>query len=129
MSVNSKAGIFEHLDTTILRVSDIVRSKKWYEEVLELKPIIFEETEKLVVYHAGNSRTLTIWQIKAGERLVTASLAGSFPIFYTKDINLIHDTLTARGVETEAIQGSQYVKFFGFYDPDQNRLEVCYYSL
>jgi catechol 2,3-dioxygenase-like lactoylglutathione lyase family enzyme len=128
MTEGNKAGIFEYLDTTIIRVSDIIRSKKWYEKILKLVPILFDENEKLVVYHAGNNLSFTIWQIKPDEKLVPTSLRGAFPIFYTKDILSIHNTLQEQRVKVEEIQGSEHVKFFGFYDPDNNRIEVCHYS-
>jgi len=128
MTGSTKAGIFEYLDLTIVRVSNIDISKKWYEEILELKPIFFDQAEKLVAYYAGNNIGFAIWQTKPGDTLIPASLAGSFPIFFANDIHQTHETLTDRGVKVEKIQGSQYVKFFGFFDPDNNRLEVCNYT-
>jgi hypothetical protein len=85
MTESTKAGIFERLDTTIVRVSDILSAKKWYEEVLELKQIFFDENEKLAVYNTGDNLSFTIWQIKPEKNLchITYRLIS---IFYTKDI-------------------------------------------
>jgi len=122
--MQNKAGIFERLDTVIIRAGNINASKKWYMEILQLKSLFEDEKEKLVVFDTGGTTSITIWQLKENETL-NRNGAGSFPIFFSPDAKSIHKYLTEKEVETGDIIEGENIKFFSFFDPDGNKLEVC----
>lgn len=45
----SNKKILQGIDTVIIRVSDIIVSKKWYEEMLGLNPVWDDPNMRLVV--------------------------------------------------------------------------------
>lgn len=121
----SAAGIFTRLDTVLLRVRDVAKSKVWYEQVLRLKPVFEDDQEKLVVFDLGGETSLTIWQLKPAQDLRPAGVTGTFPIFLAEDVAQTRDYLIAHQVQVEPVQESGGVRSLGFFDPDGNRLEVC----
>ncbi|MBI1936550.1 MAG: VOC family protein [Ignavibacteriales bacterium] len=123
--MENKAGIFERLDTVIIRVKNIDTSKRWYTEVLQLKNLFEDDKEKLVVFDTGGAASVTIWHLKEDEILQQKSAAGTFPIFLSPDAESIHKYLKENGVEASSITESEGIKFFFFFDPDGNKLEVC----
>ncbi|RPI13802.1 MAG: VOC family protein [Ignavibacteriae bacterium] len=123
----NKAGIFNRLDVVIIRVKDVKLIRDWYEQVLELKLAYFDENELMAVYKTGTDVSLTIWQIKPGGNIAPACLNGSFPIFYSDNIEEVHKLLKERNVIVEEVHGTEFFKYFGFFDPEGNRMEVCQY--
>jgi catechol 2,3-dioxygenase-like lactoylglutathione lyase family enzyme len=119
------AGIFSRLDTLLLRVRDFERSRAWYETHLGFAPSFVDPQERLVIFELGGATSLTLSELKRGEVLPPPGFAGPFPIFLTDDIVQTREHLLDQGVEVEMIQQSSGVIFFGFFDPDGNRLEVC----
>lgn len=119
------AGIFARLDTVLLRVRDFERSKSWYETILGFSPSYVDPQERLVVFDLGGQTSLTLWELKRGEALAPPGFAGAFPIFLAADAVQAREHLLDRGVAVELIQQNSGVSFFGFFDPDGNRLEVC----
>jgi catechol 2,3-dioxygenase-like lactoylglutathione lyase family enzyme len=119
------AGIFSRLDTLLLRVRDFERSRAWYENHLGFSPSYVDPQERLVVFELGGTTRLTLWELKRGEALPPPGFAGPFPIFLSDDLVRARERLLDQGVEVEMIQNSSGVSFFGFFDPDGNRLEVC----
>ncbi len=117
--------MFKKLDTTVIRVSDIVEAKKWYEEKLELAPIYFDQDDKLVVLDAGQNSSLTIWQIKPGEQLIPATSISCYPIFSVDNAQEIRDRLLQKGVKTSNLIEGSGVIYFHIFDPDENMLEAC----
>lgn len=123
--MENKAGIFERLDTVIIRVKNLDKSKLWYTEILQLKNLFEDDKEKLVVFDTGGTTSVTIWQLKEDEIFQTGKGTGSFPIFLSSDVLSIHKYLAEKRVEVSNILEGEGIKFFSFYDPDGNRLEVC----
>lgn len=123
--MTNKAGIFSRLDTVILRVRDLEKSKIWYEEKLGLTASYFDEKEKLVIFDLGGTTSFTIWQLKQNEKLPPSDSAGTFPIFLSDDANATYQLLKSRNVAVKSVEESGGVRFFGFFDPDGNHLEVC----
>ncbi|GAB4334740.1 MAG: hypothetical protein OHK0038_12110 [Flammeovirgaceae bacterium] len=111
------------IDTVILRVSDIEKSKKWYTQKLGLKEIHQNEKLKLVVLDTFSPTSLTIWEtddkIKPNPRTTT------YPIFRTIDAKNAHEQLKERDVNVGDIITNHVVTYFTFYDPDNNVLEIC----
>lgn len=123
----NKAGIFSRLDTVILRVEDLQKSEVWYKEKLGFSPGYRDEQEKLIVFDLGGTTSLTIYQLKPGEKLPRPGQgsATTFPIFLAEDASKTHEILKSRGVAVEAVQEGGGVRYFGFFDLNGNRLEVC----
>jgi catechol 2,3-dioxygenase-like lactoylglutathione lyase family enzyme len=121
-------GIFSRLDTVLLRVRDFQVAKAWYDEKLGFTASYVSETEKLVVFDMGGTTSLTIWQLKPSEQLVTGGTNGTFPIFLADDAKSLRERMKSMNIEVEDIQESGGVLSYGFFDPDGNRLEVCQVS-
>ncbi|MBX3291529.1 MAG: VOC family protein [Acidobacteria bacterium] len=117
--------LFERLDTVLLRVSDVLASRAWYEEKLGLKSQYFDESEKLVVFDAGPGTSLTLWELKEGDQIAQSRTAAVFPIFSTLDAKEARERLKDRGVDVGEIIAGGDVTYFTFKDPDGNQLEAC----
>lgn len=123
------AGLFSRIDTVILRVKNLQKARRWYEDVLELTPSYVGDGDHLiVVYKAGDGTPLTIYQLQPDEVMPAKRFATNYPIFFVEDIAETHAKLKSRGVEVEEIEDDGAVKYFIFHDPDGNRLEVCHWE-
>jgi catechol 2,3-dioxygenase-like lactoylglutathione lyase family enzyme len=135
----NQAGIFTKLDTVIVRVRDLERARAWYDEKLGLKAAFIDDTEKLAVLGTGGATSLTIYQLKPREKLVTPPLtfeaspggervAGTYPIFCADDIKTTYELLKSRGVMVEPeIHTGGGGQWFAFSDLDGNKMEVCHF--
>lgn len=115
--------LFEGIDTIILRVKNLEKSKLWYKDKLGFK-IIWEDIKlKLVVLDTGGKTSLTIWQ--TDKEITVDKETSAYPIFGVKDANLIKEILTNNEVKVDNIITDDHTKYFRFYDPDGNIFEVC----
>lgn len=121
----NKAEIFTRLDTVIVRVKYLAAARKWYEDKLGFRPSFADNNEKLVVFDVGGTTSLTIWQLKPGDKPAPAGTAGVFPIFLAENAGDARKTLSGRGVEVTAIREGGGIRWFRFHDLDGNPLEVC----
>lgn len=117
--------MFQRLDTTLLRVSDIAESRRWYEEILGLSVLFTDSEEKLIVLDTSERTSLTLWQIKQGELLTPAVSSGCYPIFSVDNANAARQHLTDRGVKADELIHNNGVTYFRFTDPDGHTLEAC----
>ncbi len=115
--------VFEGIDTIIIRVSNYLLSKKWYEEKLGLEVIFEDHNSKLVAFETGSPTSLTIWQ--TNEKVKVLSERNSFPVFRTSDAEKTFIELSKKEVKTELLIEAEGIKFFRFYDLDGNLLEAC----
>ncbi|MTI94642.1 MAG: VOC family protein [Firmicutes bacterium] len=120
----SGCGIFNQLDTVIIRVTDLEQASQWYANKLELGEKCINETEDLVVYDLGNVN-LVLWQLKSSEEFNPQGMRGTYPIFGTHNAEETRETLVARGVRVTNIYETGNLKIFYFYDPDGNCMEAC----
>ena len=113
----------------ILRVTDLEKSRRWYEEKLGLVAGFVGEKEPIVVFKIGKTPTsLTIYELKTNEKPpVKGESKHSWPIFYSKDIKKSHETLKSKDVRVDKIEGDSESQWFSFYDSDGNKLEACHY--
>ncbi|MBK7142415.1 MAG: VOC family protein [bacterium] len=118
-------GLFRKVDTVMLRVADLEKSRAWYREKLGVKELFGEKKENLVVISFGGDTSITLWQLKEGQSLTPGAKTGCFPILMSDDVRRAHRTLSERGVQTEPVQSGGSVQWFAFYDLDGNRIEVC----
>lgn len=103
------------------------RAKAWYQEVLELVPRF--ETEHIVVFDTGGPTSLTLEYPgpEVDAQVVRAGAARCYPIFYTDDIERIHELLSSRGVNVGEVQSGEAVRYFAFEDLEGNFFNVCYF--
>lgn len=102
--MSERGEVFPKVDTVILRVRDLEKSRAWYEGKLGLRPGFVGKKERLVVYKVGEGETtFTIHELKPGERPTPKNVSQSHPIFYSHDIKTDHDILMGRGIVLDAI--------------------------
>jgi catechol 2,3-dioxygenase-like lactoylglutathione lyase family enzyme len=123
----TQVGIFTRLDTVIVRVRDLARAKAWYQEVLELTPRF--ETDYIVVFDTGGPTSLTLEYPgpEVDAQVVRAGAARCYPIFYTDDIEGVHNLLSSRGVKLGPIASDGTVQYFAFEDLEGNFFNVCHF--
>jgi catechol 2,3-dioxygenase-like lactoylglutathione lyase family enzyme len=125
MSINQeyKELNLQGLDSVIVRVSNILRSREWYQSRLGF-PVIFEEPKKSkVVIDTGSATSITLWQSE--EKIPENKKTTSYIIFNTVDAQSTQEELMQKGVHVEDLIVADFVKYFFFYDPDGNVLEAC----
>lgn len=115
--------VFEGIDTVIIRVSNYLVSKKWYEEKLGMEVIFEDHTSKLVVFETGSPTSLTIWQ--TDEKTAPQKERNSYPIFRTSDAAASRNELVKKEVTVDELVEAEGIKFYRFYDPDGNLFEAC----
>lgn len=111
------------IDTVIIRVSDINRSKRWYQEKLGLTPVWEDVKQKLVVMDTDSPTSLTLWQ--TDRSIAVDRNSASYPIFRTQDAKSSRQTLQNNGVDVGDLVTDDHVTYFQCYDPDGNVLEAC----
>ena len=111
------------IDTVILRVSDVDKSKEWYTEKLGLKALHEDEKLRLVVLDTFSPTSLTIWE--TDEKIEPNPRTSTYPIFRTVDAKDAHAQLKKRNVNVGDLTTDHAVTYFTFYDLDNNVLEVC----
>jgi len=115
--------ILHGIDTVIVRVSDINKSKEWYQETLGLASIWDDPNIKVVVLDTGSSTSLTLWQTE--KKIDNDKETVSYPIFRTFDVDTARQELLGKAVRVSEVTEDNAVKYFLFYDPDGNVMEAC----
>lgn len=118
-----KQKILQGIDTVIIRVSDIIVSKKWYGEKLGLIPIWDDQNMKLVVMDTDGPTSITLWQTNS--EIINNKDTASYPIFRVIDADETRNELIKRGVNVTEIIEDNVVRYFQIFDPDGNVLEAC----
>lgn len=118
------AGIFDALNMVVIRVRDLAAARGWYERVLELRVSEDNSSGQTVVLDLGRGPNLCLWQIGQGESLPGSDIAAAFPNFRSGDVDGVHAKLEAQNVSVTPLKDSGGVKWFSFYDPDGNRIDV-----
>lgn len=114
--------MFERIDTFCVRVKDIEKSSQWYEESLGLQ-VIFKGKGYRVLRVGNGSVPLTI---EEGE--TNPSSNQSYPILYSKEIEKTYKKLKEQNVRTSDIHHDEDNHYFDFFDPDHNKLQVCFFN-
>jgi len=118
------AGIFDALNMVVMRVKDLRVSKAWYERVLELHVSEENAAGQTIVLDLGRGANLCLWQLGPDELLATAPTAAAFPNFRTGDVEGTHGKLEGLGVHVTPLRDTGGMKWFSFFDPDGNRIDV-----
>lgn len=111
------------IDTVILRVSNIEKSKEWYTQKLGLKAIHQDDKLRLVVLDTFSPTSLTIWETH--EIIQLNPQTATYPIFRTADAKEAHGQLKNHDVNVGDLITDHVVTYFTFRDRDNNILEVC----
>jgi catechol 2,3-dioxygenase-like lactoylglutathione lyase family enzyme len=123
--MTTTTGVFQRLDTVLLRVRDIDLAMAWYREKLGFAQPYFDPEERLAVFDLGGTTSLTLWELKSGETLGAGDHARAFPIFAVADARETWALLRDRGVDVGDVVDSGGVTYFTFRDLDGNLLEAC----
>lgn len=118
------AGIFDALNMVVIRVRELASARAWYERVLELRVSEDNSSGQTVVLDLGRGPNLCLWQIGQDESLPGSGVAAAFPNFRSGDVDGVHAKLEGLGVSVTPLKDSGGVKWFSFYDPDGNRIDV-----
>ncbi|WP_349409690.1 VOC family protein [Pseudalkalibacillus sp. SCS-8] len=113
----------KRIDSVFVPVTDMERSEKWYKEVFPFEVVYRSSDGQYVGFRfaeKGELKTaLTIYKVeKLPERNHMAFN------FYAEDVDAFHSYLTSNGYEASEIHAADGMRFFDFYDPDQNELGV-----
>jgi glyoxylase I family protein len=108
----------------VIRVRDLASAKGWYERVLELRVSEDNSSGQTVILDLGRGPNLCLWQIGPDESLPGSNVAAAFPNFRSGDVDGVHKKLEDSGVSVTPLKDSGGVKWFSFYDPDGNRIDV-----
>ena len=120
----NKAGIFNRLDTVIVRVKNLEESKNWYIENLSLFPVYSDDDSKIVVFDLAGTTTLTLWQFDENETTKEQNRGNTYAVFNCDNAEQIFKSLKKKGVAVDNFATSEDVSLFNFYDPDGNKFEV-----
>ncbi|MGN6533579.1 MAG: VOC family protein [Ginsengibacter sp.] len=115
--------ILQGIDTIIVRVSDINQSKLWYQEKLGLQAVYEDSKIHLVVLDTNSPTSLTLWQ--TANPIQNNKETASYPIFRTFDAKTARQNLLDKGVNVSGLISDEVIKYFQFFDPDNNVLEAC----
>jgi len=118
------AGIFDALNMVVMRVRDLKTARAWYERVLELKVAEENPSGQTVVLDLGRGANLCLWQLGPDETPAGQQVAAPFPNFRTADVEGTHGKLDGLDVTVTPLKDSGGVKWFSFFDPDGNRIDV-----
>ncbi|MFB5661925.1 VOC family protein [Alteribacillus sp. HJP-4] len=116
--------MFERIDTIVLKVTELEKASRWYQEYLGLNEVFKGEGYR-VLQVGGGDTPLTLEHRSEGHP-IKQNL--SYPIFFPTDLEGAYRQLKEKGVEVSTIKSDGTNSYFHFYDPDGNRLEVCHWS-
>src|SRR6478672_11323083 len=113
--MNTKQNnLIQGIDTIIVRVSNIEKSKAWYQDKLGFSPIWCDVNMKLVVLDTKGAASLTLWQ--TDKNIESQKDTATYPIFKTTDASKLWEELQNLGIRVEQIKGDDHVKYFFFFD-------------
>ncbi|GEN52749.1 VOC family protein [Halobacillus faecis] len=107
-------------------VTNLEKSKKWYEEHLGVKEIDSWEGGAGFFFPQGSAQfgLIEVSRSQSTEFEINKSERNSFFNFVVDDIHVAFQQLKDAGVETTEIQDFSGMKHFDFFDPDQNVYSV-----
>ncbi len=130
--MNQTGTLFKGIDTVVLWVQNLERARIWYLDKLGLEARHIDEAEGLAVLDTGGEGSITLRELKLGEKKPAPDSPTTFPVLFVEDPESFHKRLKAfpdsvkdPGVKVGAIQSHQgRILCFELWDLDQNRLQV-----
>ncbi len=83
--------------------------------------VVFQERSYAILSPGEGSIPLTIEEGKTIQAITI------YPIFYTEDIDHSYQKLSEKGVNVTEIVQKGANTYFDLFDPDGNKMQVCYY--
>jgi len=124
----NKAGIFNRLDTIIIRVRELGPAKQWYIENLNFFPLYSDEESRIVVFDMAGTTTLTLWEKELQADPANKAASASYAVFNCDNIEEVHRSLKKKGVHVTELTLTDDFSMFQFYDLDNNLFEVLQIS-
>jgi len=120
----NKAGIFNRLDTIIVRVKNLEASKNWYIDNLSFFPVYSDDESKITVFDLAGTTTLTLWKFDENDATNKSNHGNTYAVFNCDNAEQVFKSLKKKGVAVNNFTASGDVSLFNFYDPDGNKFEV-----
>lgn len=114
--------------TTMLRVTNLERSIEWFERVLGAKIVHRDPAYRVVEFRTPCGAHLSIWEVRAHERLIPASIETPYVVFVTDDIVEYRRSLEAVQATVSPIVRGMGMDIFWFADPDNNQYCVLHFN-
>lgn len=116
--------MFAGIDTIVVKVQNLMHHVDWYHQNFGIEPSWLDEDSQMATFPIGEHNSLTLMQLRKDEIKQSGSNT-IFPVFSVEDVNELHQRLLNNSVKVESIVDAGYIKFFGCYDLDGNRFELC----
>jgi catechol 2,3-dioxygenase-like lactoylglutathione lyase family enzyme len=116
---------FTRIESVVLRVRSRQAAVAWYRASLGLQILFEDPGEGMAVFNVGQGCSLTIWEVPRAAEGMLAGASGTFPILEAVDAHAYRLHLQSRGVTTSELRETAVLRCFTFWDPDNNRLDVC----
>lgn len=114
-------SLIERIDTICLKVRDIEKSSRWYQEMLGLVEHYKEEHYVILKIGEGDI-SLTL------EKGEPSGQDTAYLIFFSSILDEAHQVLSERGVKVSDIQKDGLNTFFELYDLDGNKSQICFWK-
>ncbi len=113
------------MHTTVLRVTNLERSEKWYTEKLGMNVVYRDIHYRLIMVRDKGESQLSLWELRPGEAASKSAKEVIYPVFISTDAAADHRELTARGVNPGAMEEYPFgLRMFWIEDPDAHRICV-----
>jgi predicted enzyme related to lactoylglutathione lyase len=115
----------ERVDVVWYPVTDWDRAKRFYKDILALKPAFGMDEMGWLEFEVGSAPThLAISRTEPGQS--TAAAGGGVAVIAVKDIEGVRADLVGKGVRCDDVQViPNVVKLCSFFDPDGNRIQLA----
>lgn len=114
------AGVF-------IPVTDLKRSMAWYEKLFGLERVSYGEEWMAGYKFPRGEALLALVQVEKNQKTqfeIREGMHNSYYNFETVDIESVHRSFAAQGVQVTEIFGGDSIRIFHFLDPDGNRFDV-----
>jgi catechol 2,3-dioxygenase-like lactoylglutathione lyase family enzyme len=110
------------LHTTVFRVANLERSRRWYEEKLGMT-VVYEDIHfKLISLEKGGNGRISLWEMRPGEAPTATAKEMAYIVFLTQDALEDYRILVERGANVSPIEEYQQgLRMFWITDPDNHR--------
>ncbi|SER54818.1 Glyoxalase-like domain-containing protein [Gracilibacillus ureilyticus] len=116
------------IGSIFIPVTNLESSTEWFERNLDLKKISDWEDGAGFCLPSGSAQLslVKVASAQATEFEIIRNNRNSYYNFFVNDIEAAHDKLISNGVKTSEIQDYDDMKFFDFFDLDNNPFSVVY---